>query len=73
MYSHSIRVILRNLITIDKQMSRAMAIIHNSPTKRTSSKSKLKQKKASPNAKYKSSKPIKSQAVSTFRNKSNLR
>jgi hypothetical protein len=39
--------------------------------KRTSSKSKLKQSKAT-NANYKSTKPMKSKSTSQFRNKSNI-
>ena len=44
----------------------------NNVQKRNSNKSKLKQTKSKPSAKYKSSKPMKSKAVSQYRNKSNI-
>lgn len=55
---------------IERQMM--VAKVPNPQKKRTSNKSKLKQSKPKPNSKYSTSKPMKSKAVSQFRNNSNI-
>lgn len=63
--------ILHRIIVIDKQLRKELRTVQ-SPTKRTSNKSKLKASKKKPNVKYKSSKPVASKVTTQFRNKSHI-
>jgi len=69
----SILNILSQIAVDYRKIEKCMAVTKTTNVqKRTSNKSKLKQTKSKPNNKYKSSKPLKSKAVSQFRNKSNI-
>lgn len=66
-----ISVAIAALIVANDTPKRALTITHN-PQKRNSNKLNAKGGKRKASAKYKSSKPLKSKAVTQYRNKSNI-